>query len=97
MLRQAAIPHLKPYSKKIKSIVHQLSKDAGDKFYEEALWLQFISILKFWSKDTSEECENTDVFIEKTIKLSFELHNTIPTESLIDYGKFLFKELKQKI
>lgn len=96
-LRKVVLPHLKPISSKIKCLIHQLSANVGDKLYEEALWIQFISILKFWSNDTSPEFENTDVFIEKTVKLSFELHNAFPVESIVDYGKFLYKEFKHAI
>lgn len=48
--------------------------------------------LKFWMDDSSASFEKTDIFIEKSVKLSSELMNTAPLESLIDFGKFLFKE-----
>ena len=48
--------------------------------------------LKFWLDDTSPSFEKTDIYIEKSVKASFELMNTAPLESLIDFGKFIFKE-----
>jgi ubiquinone biosynthesis protein COQ9 len=49
-------------------------------------------ILKFWMEDESPAFEKTDIFIEKSVKASFELMNITPIESLIDLGKFLYKE-----
>jgi hypothetical protein len=48
--------------------------------------------IKFWLDDTSAAFEKTDIFIEKAVNTSFDLVNIKPLESLIDLGKFLFKE-----
>jgi len=63
-----------------------------EKAIQESAWFQLIMTLKFWLDDTSASFEKTDLFIEKSVKASFELMNTAPLESLIDFGKFLFKE-----
>lgn len=63
-----------------------------DKVLQEASWLQFLSIFNFWMKDESPNFEKTDVFIEKSVKASFDLAYNIPTQSIIDFGKFLWKE-----
>ncbi len=63
-----------------------------DKGIQEGFWIQFLIILKFWMNDTSSSFEKTDVFIEKSIHASFDLINTKPIKSIIDLGKFLFKE-----
>jgi hypothetical protein len=63
-----------------------------DKVLQEASWLQFLSIFNFWMNDTSSNFEKTDVFIEKSVKASFDLAYNIPTQSIIDFGKFLWKE-----
>jgi ubiquinone biosynthesis protein COQ9 len=42
--------------------------------------------------DESSNFEKTDVFIEKSVKASFDLAYNIPTQSIIDFGKFLWKE-----
>lgn len=65
-----------------------------DKILQEASWLQFMSILNFWMKDESNSFEKTDVFIEKSVKASFDLAYNIPTQSILDFGKFLWKEHK---
>lgn len=63
-----------------------------DKVIQEASWLQFLSIFNFWMNDESSNFEKTDVFIEKSVKASFDLAYNIPTQSIIDFGKFLWKE-----
>ena len=63
-----------------------------EKALQESAWFQLLMTLKFWLDDSSASFEKTDLFIEKSVKASFELMNTAPLESLIDFGKFLFKE-----
>jgi hypothetical protein len=53
--------------------------------------------LKFWLDDVSPKFEKTDIYIEKSVNLSFELMDTAPIDSLIDLGKFIFKEKYKKI
>ena len=48
--------------------------------------------IKFWIDDTSKAFEKTDVFIEKSVNTSFDLIDTTPLKSLIDFGKFIYKE-----
>jgi len=59
---------------------------------KESAWLQLLVTLKFWLDDTTTSFEKTDLFIEKSVKASFDLIDTTPLKSLIDFGKFLYKE-----
>lgn len=59
---------------------------------KESAWFQLLVTMKFWIEDTSSSFEKTDIFIEKSIKASFDLIDTTPIKSVIDLGKFLFKE-----
>ncbi|REA62335.1 TetR/AcrR family transcriptional regulator [Dyadobacter luteus] len=59
---------------------------------EEGAWIQFLVTLKFWIDDESLGFEKTDLFIEKSIRATFDLIDTTPLESVIDFGKFLIKE-----
>jgi len=43
-------------------------------------------------EDSSPSFEKTDIYIEKSVKVSFELIDITPIDSLIDFGKFIFKE-----
>jgi hypothetical protein len=70
-------------------------QDFQDKAIQESAWIQFLFTLKFWLEDGSPSFEKTDIFIEKSVKLSFELMNVAPINSLIDFGKFIFKEKMQ--
>ena len=66
------------------------------KFLENAGWLQFLGILKFWLDDNSTHFEKTDILIEKSVNTGFDLINTQPIVSLIDLGKFIYKEKVKK-
>ncbi|WP_461598852.1 TetR family transcriptional regulator C-terminal domain-containing protein [Winogradskyella sp.] len=59
---------------------------------KESAWLQLLVTIKFWLDDTSPSFEKTDVFIEKSVRASFDLIDTTPLKSLIDFGKFIYKE-----
>ena len=58
----------------------------------ESYWIQMLATIKFWMDDDSADFEKSDLFIEKSIAASFELSNTKPLKSVIDFGRFLFKE-----
>ncbi len=62
------------------------------KTIQTAGWIQFISILKYWLQDTSSGFEKTDVFIEKSLKLSFELSDSNVLNSIVDLGKFMMNK-----
>ncbi|WP_179352448.1 TetR family transcriptional regulator C-terminal domain-containing protein [Winogradskyella vidalii] len=66
-----------------------------NKTLQESAWVQLLVTLKFWLDDTSASFEKTDIFIEKSLKTSFDLIDTAPLKSLIDFGKFLYKEKMQ--
>ncbi|MBE0393134.1 MULTISPECIES: TetR family transcriptional regulator C-terminal domain-containing protein [unclassified Flavobacterium] len=67
-----------------------------EKALQESSWIQLLMTMKFWLEDDSAGFEKTDIYIEKSVKLSFELMNIAPIDSLIDFGKFMFKEKMQK-
>ena len=67
-------------------------RDAQQDALEEGAWIQFLVTLKFWLEDESVGFEKTDLFIEKSIRATFDLIDTTPLESVIDFGKFLIKE-----
>jgi hypothetical protein len=63
-----------------------------EKAIQETAWIQFLLTMKFWLDDESAAFEKTDIYIEKSVKATFELLNVTPLDSLIDFGKFIFKE-----
>lgn len=60
--------------------------------FSEGAWVQFLFILKFWMEDDSAGFEHTDIIIEKSVNTVFDVFETTPLESVIDLGKFLWKE-----
>ena len=62
---------------------------------KESAWFQLLVTMKFWLDDTSTSFEKTDIFIEKSVRASFDLIDITPLKSIIDFGKFLFKEKMQ--
>lgn len=55
-------------------------------------WIQLLMTMKFWLDDQSAGFEKTDIFIEKSVNTSFDLLNVQPIQSVIDLGKFIWKE-----
>ena len=62
---------------------------------QESAWIQLMLTMKFWMDDKSASFEKTDIFIEKSVNTSFDVLNIAPLKSVIDLGKFLFKEKMQ--
>ena len=60
--------------------------------FSEAAWVQLGFLLKFWIEDTSKEFEKTDQAIEKSVQTAFDVFDNTPVSTLIDFGKFLWKE-----
>jgi len=60
--------------------------------FSEGAWVQFLLLLKYWMEDESAGFEKTDVIIEKSVNTVFDVFETTPLESVIDLGKFLWKE-----
>jgi hypothetical protein len=61
--------------------------------FSEGAWVQFLFILKFWMIDESKGFEKTDIIIEKSVNTVVDILDTKPLESLIDLGKFIWKEI----
>jgi len=61
-------------------------------YYDNALWQQFLFIMNYWLKDKSEEQTKTDEAIERAVNLILELAGRNQLDSILDFGKFLFKK-----
>lgn len=97
------LEQLKGLRKNIKSYAKELveegNKDKSIKLlrqnemiFSEAVWLQFLFLLKFWKDDNSAAFESTDVAIEKSVNTAFDVFDNTPLERVVDFGKFLWKE-----
>ena len=94
-LKKASSHSFKGFKQDNPSILSQLPIDITSLVKSEVLFHQFLTIYQFWKKDHSEDKEATDAFIEKSVRLTNDLAHALPTESILDYGKFLFKHVKQ--
>lgn len=88
--------HFKNYVSQIITEDYRTKQERFQEFQEktttESFWVQLLLAMKFWIDDSSAKFEKTDIYIEKSLKVSFELMNIAPLDSLIDLGKFIFKE-----
>lgn len=62
-----------------------------DKRYPQLFWVHMSLLLLFWKDDDSPDFEKTDVFIEKSVNLAFDLIGKGALDSAIDFGKFLYQ------
>lgn len=83
------LEYVKTLDIKIEALSFIPSDKVKEKTVEVAAWSQFISILAFWMKDDSPDFERTDIFIEKSLKLSFEISDSTLLHSIVDLGKFV--------
>ena len=97
------LEQLKGLRKKVKAFATDLIEEGNaDKqlrftqynpaVFSEGAWVQTLFLLKFWMEDDSAGFEKTDMAIEKSVNTIFDVFDNTPLESLIDFGKFLFKE-----
>ncbi|WP_046755473.1 TetR family transcriptional regulator C-terminal domain-containing protein [Kordia jejudonensis] len=63
-----------------------------NKAIKESAWVQLMLTMKFWLDDTSKSFDKTDQYIEKSVNASFDLIDNTPLKSIVDFGKFIFKE-----
>lgn len=66
------------------------------KHYKDALWIQFVFIVRFWADDDSHNFEKTDEAVEKGINVAFDLFQRSPIDNLFEYGKFMARNSKFK-
>lgn len=74
------------------SIKNETIEKIQDRTLKETVWLQLLITMKFWLDDNSPSFEKTDIFIEKSVNTTFDVLDVAPLKSVVDLGKFLFKE-----
>lgn len=94
---------LKRLRKKLKAFARVLAEEGNkdkplklfkqsEMLFSEAVWMEFLFILKFWIDDNSAQFESTDVAIEKSVNTLYDVLDNTPLERVVDFGKFLWKE-----
>jgi AcrR family transcriptional regulator len=91
-LKQCFINYINNLEITLLNVKQETLEKVQDKTLKESAWLQLLITMKFWLDDTSASFEKTDIFIEKAVNTSFDLIDVKPLKSVIDLGKFLFKE-----
>ena len=97
------LAQLKSLRKHFKVFAKELIEEGNDEkdlkvtqhpvgLFSEAAWGQLLFLLKFWLEDNSPSFEKTDALIEKSVKVAFEVFDNTRLETLLDLGKFLWKE-----
>ncbi|GGD43693.1 TetR family transcriptional regulator C-terminal domain-containing protein [Muriicola marianensis] len=97
------LEQLKGLRKRIRDFAGELIEEGNEEksfkisrhnpaLFSEGAWLQFLFLLKFWMDDSSKGLEKTDIAIEKSVKTIFDVFDNTPLDSILDFGKFLFKE-----
>lgn len=66
------------------------------KTYPQACFAHFVSVIEFNLVDESPGFERTDAFIEKSVKLAFDLIRTSAVDSAFDLVKFLVERRRGK-
>lgn len=61
--------------------------------YPELLFEQFRAIIEFHRKDQSDQFQDTDAFIEKSVRFSSDLARAGTLDSAFDLGRFLLRRL----
>ena len=101
--RSIIAEQLSPLRRKIREYAKELIEDANSssnsvigkrnpQIFSEGAWWHFLFLLKFWAEDSSPAFEKTDIAIEKSVTTVFDLFDNTPLESILDFGKFLYKE-----
>ena len=88
--------HFTAYITTLEIQMLDIKQEQLEKIQERALketaWFQLLLTMKFWLDDTSPSFEKTDIFIEKSVNTTFDVIDIAPLKSVLDLGKFLFKE-----
>ena len=65
-----------------------------DTQYGNLFWMHLLFILQFWVHDESVNFEKTDMAIEKSVNLAFDLIGKGVLDNALDFGKFLYQQSK---
>ena len=66
-----------------------------DQQYGTLFWFHFLFLLRFWAKDDSQDFEKTDLAIEKSVNLAFDLVGKGVLDGALDFGKFMYQQMKK--
>ena len=59
--------------------------------FKDILYAQFLLLIRYYVEDDSQQFQDTDAYIEKTVKLFFELAGTTPIDTAFDLARFFIQ------
>lgn len=62
-----------------------------DKRYPQLFWAHFALLLLYWKEDDSPGFEKTDAYVEKSVRLAFDLIGKGVVDSALDFAKFIYQ------
>ncbi len=95
VLKQSFLPYAREILDMAKLNEELTNRPVVEQYYENLLWMQLVATLDFWAHDESEDFSDTDVFIEKSTNLLFDLLGRNAADAAIDFGKFVVQQGKK--
>lgn len=62
-----------------------------DNRYPQLFWLHVILLLQYWKDDNSPSFEKTDAYVEKSVRLAFDLIGRGAIDSVVDFARFMLQ------
>jgi hypothetical protein len=62
-----------------------------DKRYPQLFWTHFVLLLLYWRDDESAAFEKTDAYVEKSVRLAFDLIGNGVIDSALDFARFIYQ------
>lgn len=95
-------PFLKDFQKSFEDFIGKImmegqkngeiaSRPYLDSKYPQLFWIHFGFLLNYWKDDNSSGFERTDAYVEKSVRLAFDLISKGALDSAIDFAKFIYQ------
>ena len=62
-----------------------------DNRYPQLFWIYLLQFLQYWKDDDSLTFEKTDAYVEKSVRLGFDLIGRGALDSAVDFARFMLQ------
>lgn len=62
-----------------------------DQRYPQLFWIHLVQFLQYWKDDDSPAFEKTDAYVEKSVRLAFDLIGKGALDSAMDFARFMLQ------
>ena len=62
-----------------------------DNRYPQLFWIYLVQFLQYWKEDDSLSFEKTDAYVEKSVRLAFDLIGRGALDSAVDFARFMLQ------